>query len=172
MSQVLLPRAGILAFMDDEARERLASYGKMVATAPGQVLISEGEVNTSLFVVLAGIFNVGTQAKGKPVHLDTVCEGDCLGEIAIFHPDRASATVISLVDGKLWVIDAASLQKFLLECPSDGCAAVLGINIILSRRLKRANALIRANEIVPSFLSVRSQKHSATAKLPDQLPGK
>jgi CRP-like cAMP-binding protein len=166
MSQPLLPRVGILAFMDDEARERFAGYGKLVETKPEQVLIKEGDVQTVLYVVLTGIFNVSTQAKGKPVHLDTVCEGDCLGEVAIFHPNAASATVTSLMTGKLWVIDAAKLQEFLTAHPNDGCAAVLGINIILSRRLKRANSLIRTNEVVPSFLSVRSQKHTATAKIP------
>jgi CRP-like cAMP-binding protein len=169
MSQVL-PRAGILAFLDDDARERMATYGRVIETKPEQVLIAEGDPQTSLYIVLKGIFNVSMCAKGKPVHLDTVCEGDCLGEIAIFHPNNASATVHSLVEGQLWVIDAEALQKFLLECPSEGCAAVLGINIILSRRLKRANGLIRANEIVPSFLSVRSQKHTATAKLPVVIP--
>jgi len=119
--------------------------------------------------VLAGIFNVSTQARNKAVHLDTVCEGDCLGEVAIFHPDKASATVMSLMSGKLWVINVAKLQEFLQFHPHDGCAAVLGINIILSRRLKRANTLIRTNEVVPSFLSVRSQKH-ATARIPDVPP--
>jgi CRP-like cAMP-binding protein len=167
MSQPLLPRAGILAFMDDEARERFAGFGQVVETKPEQVLIKQGDVQTSLYVVLAGIFNVSTTAKDKSVHLDTVCEGDCLGEVAIFHPNQASATVTSLISGKLWVIDAAKLQEFLSEHPTDGCAAVLGINIILSRRLKRANTLIRTNEVVPSFLSVRSQKHTATAKIPD-----
>ena len=170
MAQVILPRTGILAFMDDDGRERLAGYGSAVETAAGQFLLREGEPNTKLYVVLSGMFNVSTVAKGKPVHLDTVCEGDCLGEIAIFHPANASATVTSLLAGKLWVIDAAALQEFLLAWPEDGCAAVLGINIILSRRLKRANFLIRSNEIVPSFLSVRSQKYT-TARLPE-LPRK
>ena len=168
MSEVILPRTGILAFMDDEGRERMAGYGSVTGTTPGQVIITEGGENKKLYVVLSGMFNVSTVARNKEVHLDTVCEGDCLGEIAIFHPGTASATVTSLMEGKLWVIDAASLQKFLHEWPSDGCAAVLGINIILSRRLKRANFLIRSNEIVPSFLSVRSQKH-ATTRLPDNL---
>jgi CRP-like cAMP-binding protein len=157
--------------MDDDGRQRMAGYGTTVGTTAGQFLIREGEVNTKLYIVIEGMFNVSTTAKGKEVHLDTVCEGDCLGEIAIFHPANASATVTSLMAGKLWVIDAMALQEFLLAWPEDGCAAVLGINIILSRRLKRANFLIRSNEIVPSFLSVRSQKHNATAKLPD-LPRK
>ena len=83
-------------------------------------------MQTSLYIVLTGIYNVSTQAKGKPVHLDTVCEGDCLGEVAIFHPNNASATVTGLMSGKLWVINATALQEFLLAWPSDGCAAGAG----------------------------------------------
>jgi CRP-like cAMP-binding protein len=164
MSQVILPRTGILAFMDDESRREFASYGRLVSTLAGQVLLREGEVNTHLYIVLSGTFNITTEALGNAVHLDTVGAGDCLGEVAIFHPDRASATVTSLHSGKLWTIDVDSLQQFLLDWPSYGCAAILGINIILSRRLKRANAVIRFNEIVPGFLSVRSQKRVAGGK--------
>jgi CRP-like cAMP-binding protein len=165
MSQPTLPRTGILAFMDDEARLQFASCGSPVSTVPGQVLIREGEVNTHLYVVLSGTFNITTRALGDEVHLDTVGAGDCLGEVAIFHPNCASATVTSLRAGQLWSIGVDSFQEFLLDWPNYGCAAILGINIILSRRLKRANAVIQSNEIVPGFLSVRSQKRVAGGKL-------
>jgi CRP-like cAMP-binding protein len=165
MSQIILPRTGILAFMDDDSRRQFATYGGLISTTPGQVLIRKGEVNLHLYIVLAGSFNITTRAPGKEVHLDTVGVGDCLGEVAIFHPDKASATVTSLQAGQLWSIDVGRLQEFLLDWPNDGCAALLGINIILSRRLKRANDVIRANEIVPGFLSVRSQKRVPGMKL-------
>ncbi len=165
MSVTTLSRNGILAFMDDEAREQFAGYGTLVSTSPGQVLIREGDPNTHLYIVLSGNFHVTTAALGNEVHLDTVGPGDCLGEVSIFHPDRASATVKSSLAGLLWAIDVESLQKFLLEWPDYGCAALLGINIILSRRLKRANAVIRFHEIVPAFLSVRSQKRVPGARL-------
>ena len=103
--------------------------------------------------------------KGHDVLLDTVGVGDCLGEVAIFNPDKASATVKSLQNGRLWTIDAAALQDFLYEWPAYGCAALLGIDIILSRRLKRTNSVISYHEIVPGFLSVRSKKRAATASL-------
>jgi CRP-like cAMP-binding protein len=165
MSQVILPRTGILAFMDDESRSQFASYGNLFSTVPGQVLIREGDVNTHLYIVLSGTFNITTEALGSEVHLDTVSAGDCLGEVAIFHPDRASATATSLQAGQLWSIEVDSLQQFLLDWPGSGCAAILGINIMLSRRLKRANDVIRSHEIVPGFLSVRLQKRVAGRKL-------
>jgi len=165
MSQVILTRTGILAYMDDESRGHLACYGSVVSTATGEVLIREGAVNTRLYIVLSGTFNITTQSQGKEVHLDTVGAGDCLGEVAIFNPDKASATVTGVGAGRLWAIESESLQKFLIDWPNPGCAALLGINVILSRRLKHANAEIRSHSIVPGFLSVRAQKRTMTGKL-------
>jgi CRP-like cAMP-binding protein len=165
MSHVTLPRTGILAFMDDESREKFASYGELITTTKGQVLIREEEVNVHLYIVLSGIYDVTTSAQGTPVHLDAVGVGDCLGEVAIFHPDKASATVTSRKEGQLWSIDVDRLQEFLIDRPDFGCAAILGINIILSRRLKRANAVIRFNQIVPGFLSVRAKTRVVGMKL-------
>jgi hypothetical protein len=73
--------------------------------------------------------------------------------------------VTSVDVGRLWYIDVEHLQQFLLESPHSGCAAVLGINTILSRRLKRANTVIRSNQILPSFLSVRSKKRAEGVNL-------
>jgi CRP-like cAMP-binding protein len=165
MSPTNLPRSGILAFMADDAREQFGSYGTVITTTPGQVLMREGETNTKLHIVLAGTFSIVSVASGHEVILDTVGAGDCLGEVAIFNPDKASATVKSVHNGQLWTIDAAALQDFLYEWPAYGCAALLGIDIILSRRLKRTQAVIRHHEILPGFLSVRSKKRAATASL-------
>jgi CRP-like cAMP-binding protein len=165
MSPILLSRTGILAYMDDESRGHFGTYGQVISTRAGEVVIREGAVNTRLYIVLDGVFNIITQASGNEVHLDTVGVGDCLGEVAIFSPDRASATVTSVEAGRLWRIDVDSLQKFLVDWPSCGCAAILGIDVMLSRRLRRATGVIRTNEIVPGFLSVRAKKRSSTGKL-------
>jgi CRP-like cAMP-binding protein len=163
MASINLPRTGILAFMDDESRALFASYGSQLTTGPGEVIIREGQPNMRLFIVLSGNFHVSTQSTGHEVHLDTVAPGDCLGEVAVFQPGVASATVTSADVGELWYIEVEQLQQFLIESPHAGCAAVLGINTILSRRLKRANSVIRSNQIVPSFLSVRTKKRPETA---------
>lgn len=165
MSQATLPRTGILAFMDDESREQFVTYGTMVTAHPGEVLIREGEINVHLYLILSGTFNITTNSSGHEVPLDKVSKGDCLGEVAIFHPDKASATVTSMQESQLWSITVEGLQQFLLDWPTAGCAALLGINIMLSRRLKRANSVIRFNQIVPGFLSVRTKTRDAAKPL-------
>ena len=165
MSDFILPRSGILAFMDDESREQFASYGSVEQTAPGQVIINEGDANMNLYIILGGTFKITTKATGQEVPLAVVGAGDCLGEIAVFEPGTASATVTCDEAGQLWHINAQNLQQFLIDWPHAGCAAVLGINTILSRRLKRANAVIRSHQILPTFLSVRTRKRADTVPL-------
>ena len=79
---------------------------------------------------------------------------------SVFEPGMASATVTSSDAGKLWCIESGQLQQFLSETPYAGCALVLGINTLLSRRLRKATSVIKVSEIVPSFLSVRSNKRA------------
>jgi CRP-like cAMP-binding protein len=158
MSSPILPREGILAFLDDEARRVFVSYGSTLSVHASQVVIAEGVQNVRLYLILKGTYHVTTLVEGRPVHFDTLNPGDCFGEVAIFHPDLASATITSLGAGELWSIDSGQLQQFLFDEPEAGCAAVLGIATILSRRLKRADDVIRTNEIVPLFLSVRANK--------------
>jgi CRP-like cAMP-binding protein len=160
MSDTILPRTGILAFMDDEARERLAGYGAVEQTTTGQVVLRENEQNFNLYIVLSGSYKISTHATGQEVHLDDVGAGDCLGEVAVFQPGNTSATVTCTQPGQLWHINVQNLQQFLVDWPHAGCAAVLGINTILSRRLKRANAVIRSHQILPTFLSIRSKKRA------------
>jgi CRP-like cAMP-binding protein len=85
MSSTSLPRSGILAFMDDAAREQFGTYGNIVTTATGEELVHEGKVNTRLYVVLAGTFNIYCDVSGHQVLLDTVGVGDCIGEVAMFN---------------------------------------------------------------------------------------
>jgi CRP-like cAMP-binding protein len=161
MAETLLPRTGILAFMDDESREQFAGYGGVMETTANQVILKEDEANTNLFIVLSGAYKICTMASGREVHLDMVGPGDCLGEVAVFQPGTTSATVICTEPGQLWYIGVQNLQQFLTDWPFSGCAAVLGINTLLSRRLKRANAIIRSHQILPTFLSVRNKKRPA-----------
>ena len=160
MADFILPRLGILSFLDDEARELLTGYGTVRATEAGEIIIHEAKSQTHLYVVTMGVYAVTTQAAGRDVQLDTVEPGDCFGEVSLFQPGPASATVTSLEAGQLWYMEAEPLQQFLFDSPQAGCALILGINTILSRRLRRANAVIRTNQIVPAFLSVRSRKRA------------
>jgi len=160
MSAYILPRTGILSYLDDEAREQLTTYGKIMHTPPGQMVIEDGAQQICLYLILEGTYRVTKKAGDHEIHLDTLQVGECFGEVAIFMPGNATASVTSEGTGQLWYMDVEHLQQFLLDWPHPGCGLILAINTILSRRLKRANGVIKTNAIVPSFLSVRSRKRN------------
>ncbi len=166
MPDHFLPRTGIFSNMDDEMRQQVITYGSVLNTNPGQPLVTQGKPQKHFYVVLGGTFEVTTDGPLSPIKLETVSVGDCFGEINLFDPGLASANVVSAEYGMIWFTDAVMFQLFLFEHEIAGCALLLGINTLLSRRLKSSNQVVRNNQIIPSFLSIRNRKH-LTAALPD-----
>ena len=118
MSQVILPRTGILAFMDDESRGQFASYGSLVSTAPGRgPHPGRGGEHASLYRAERDFqhHDPGAGKRGSSRH--RWAWAIAWARSRSFNPDSASATVTSLQAGQLWTIDVEPLQEFLLDWP-------------------------------------------------------
>lgn len=103
---------------------------KLVRTRPGQVLIEQGSVGTSFFVLARGSVVVSRKTDaGEDVHLATLHSGSIFGEMALVSAQPRSATVqatddcdllefpkeaLSAASGQVGTI-AAALDKFTRE---------------------------------------------------------
>lgn len=163
MGDIILPRLGPLVYLEEEALQVLGTYGVDHVFPINTSIIREGEPQINLYIVISGQLEVLTTVNGREVNLAELQEGDCFGEVAIFEPGPASATVRTVTESHLWYLDVDHLESFLQEYPHAGCGLILGINTILSQRLQQANKLIKSSQIVPSFLSVRSRRTAATS---------
>lgn len=161
MAEITLPRMGPLVYLDEEALTVLSGYGVSHVFPKGTEIIRQDERQLNLYIVLTGRLEVITTVNRREVRLAELSYGDCFGEVAIFEPGTASATVRALEDSQLWYLDVDNLQTFLQEYPHAGCGLILGVNTILSQRLQQANKLIKTSQIVPGFLSVRSRRVAA-----------
>lgn len=161
MVEITLPRMGPLVYLDEEALAVLSGYGVSHVFPQGTEIIRQDERQINLYIVLTGRLEVITTVNRREVRLAELSNGDCFGEVAIFEPGTASATVRALEDSLLWYLDVDNLQTFLQEYPHAGCGLILGVNTILSQRLQQANKLIKTSQIVPGFLSVRSRRAPA-----------
>ena len=157
MSTLLLPRMGILSYLEDEALATMSAYGTEFPFNPGDIIIRQGDAQGQLYFVVSGQVQALADVKGKEVVLADIGAGECFGEVSIFEPGPASATVKGLTQGTLWFTDSDNLQAYLGSYPHEACAVILGICQLLSRRLKQANETIKANQILPPFLSIRSR---------------
>lgn len=149
---------GILRHIAPQDLESLKFYGTFAEYSPGEIVIQEGIVQDCLYYVVAGTLDVITSTSGTEVVLGHIGKGDCIGEISIFEPGQASATVRVQETSVLWYLNVTSLQSFFEAMPSAGGQLMLGIAQLLSKRLRNANQVILTNRVLPKHLAVRSGK--------------
>jgi CRP-like cAMP-binding protein len=105
----------------------------------GDRLVSEGEPVTALHVVLRGTVHVRRKANRREVLLARLGPGAFFGEINLFDPGLATASVVGLGTGEVATIGHGTLRAFMADHTDAGyriCAALLGE---LSRRMRQTN---------------------------------
>ena len=146
-----LPAIGFLAEVSPEYRAFLACFGKFHRPQNGDVLIAEGDRQDSLYVILAGTLHIVSAAGGRQVLLATLGEGDSMGEINLFDPDKASATAISCGNGFVWSLSRAELSGFLEADPVAGVSILRSLLRQVSKRMRCMNDKLASAEVRASF---------------------
>lgn len=109
--------------------EQLTSALTQRSTTAGQIVVKEGDSTREFFVVLDGEFQVFVRQYSIDFEkqLRQLRRGSYFGEIAIFTGDHRTASVRALTDGRVAVLDQASLHELLIRCPSVGVALCRGM---------------------------------------------
>lgn len=139
MSHVELPEMGFAKDFDLEDRKQLGSFGEFISLDNGDVLIDEGDPQDVLFMVISGVFHVQTEVTGRPILLGTLKAGDTVGEINMFDPGQASASVVAKTFSEVWRIDRARLERYLEAHPRTASRFLVYIATQLSKRLRKMN---------------------------------
>ncbi|MES2307765.1 MAG: cyclic nucleotide-binding domain-containing protein [Verrucomicrobiota bacterium] len=160
--ETILKREGILASMEEEWLMTLSNYGEAQTFQPYEILIQQGEMNDRLFIILDGMLEVFLKPDESEIKLAEITRGECFGEISIFEPAPASATVRGVTLGHVWSMNVDLLQQFMDHHPLEGCTLLLGVNQQLSRRLRTVNETIRKHRLPPSFVSIRNRIKTGT----------
>ena len=139
MSNAILPEMGFATGFDIEERTQLGNFGEFISLSDGEVLIDEGHKQDALFMVISGTFHVQTVVTGRAVLLGTLKTGDTIGEINMFDPGNASASVVSKSFSEVWRIDRARLEQYLEAHPRTAARLLVNVATQLSKRLRKTN---------------------------------
>ena len=134
-----IPSLGIVANLDDQDRALLGNYGEFLPVQDGQTMILEGNEQNSLFFVISGVLHVHTEVNGRTVLITRVEAGETLGEVNIFDPAKASASVTAKEFSQVWRADRADLDAFVAAYPQAGAILLGGIIRVMSRRIRHMN---------------------------------
>ena len=131
-----LPAIGVVADLGEEDRAILCSYGGFCFFPPGSVVIQQGSPQESLFLVLAGELHARRKDEDREILIGSIRQGESFGEINIFDPARASATVVAVAPTQIWRIGRAELLGFLDGYPEASVKLLSHLAALLSRRIR------------------------------------
>lgn len=125
---LVLKSVTFFSAVQEEYLVRAAASAREVRLTAGQRLFEEGEIGTSLYVIVSGRLEV--TANGKRVA--EVRERDVVGEMAALDPEPRSATVTALEDSLLLKLTTEDLDLMM----SEDVDVARGIIQTLCRRLR------------------------------------
>lgn len=110
---LLLKGVPMFASTAESSLAGIAAMLHEVELPAGGVLMQQGEMGSTMYIVVEG--QVSIEIAGKQV--DTVTEGDVVGELAVLDPQPRSATVRAMVDCRLLLLEREPLFELMSERP-------------------------------------------------------
>lgn len=105
----------------------------------GQIIFSEGDEGSGLYVIISGrvkVFKLSSEGKEQILHF--FGPGDPIGEVAVFAGKRFPAHAEALEDSRIFFFPRAAFLTLIKDNPS----LALNMLAVLSLRLRRFAALI------------------------------
>lgn len=100
--------------MDPALLDSLEAYATELHFAPGQVVVWEGQPQDALYLVLHGKLSVSQSVRGE---LESVLAelgpGASFGELSVFDPAPASATVTAEERAVLWRVERRGIDRLV-----------------------------------------------------------
>lgn len=134
-----IPAVGYLSDVSQEHRAFLTGFGKFVRPSDGTMLITEGEPQDTLYLILSGTLHVTSEVDGRAVLIAALKNGDSIGEVNLFDPGVASANVISRGASLIWSISRSELECLFEADPQAGISVMKGLLKQTSSRIRRMN---------------------------------
>ncbi len=131
----------IFSELEEETIEKIAQVGVRKSYNKENVILMEEEAGSALFVIISGKVKISrTSSDGREVILSILSEADFFGEMAILDGLTRSATVISIEDSELYIIQRTQFLELLKTHPE------ISISLLqeLTQRLRTADMKIKA----------------------------
>src|SRR3984957_2241894 len=149
----LLSQIQLFQGLSDQDREALAERLDEKTFKAGDIVFSQGEAGSSMYVVQSGAVQIYLPSKEKnlpPVVLKDLHTGEYFGELAIFDDKPRSASVRALVDTVLLELTRDELGEHLGRSKT----AAMTILAEMAERLRETNSMLTqraAKDVVKEF---------------------
>ena len=113
----------------------LGAYMQTSTLAPGQILMSQGAADRSLYFVESGLLTVHFEDVGGKIRLASVGAGSVVGEGGFFSHMTRSATVQAGSACKLWSLTPMRFSELSNRQPQVALALAMMLGAIMAKRV-------------------------------------
>ena len=103
--------------------------------APGQILITQGAADRTLYFVESGMLTVHYEESGGKIRLAAVGAGSVVGEGGFFSHMARSATVQAASACRLWALTPMRFSELGNRQPTVALALAMALGAIMAKRV-------------------------------------
>lgn len=129
----------IFGSISESARADVLSAFAPTALSEGEIWVGEGEPSATLGIVIRGRLGVSIATPSGPYEVKQLGPGDVVGEVALFDPGAASATVFALEASEVADLRFADLERLRGRHPRIAAHATRELCRRMSQRLRAVN---------------------------------
>lgn len=133
------------------------NFDKPLPFKKGQVLFTEGEASTLLYIIVSGEVCLFKEDKGRLIPLTLAGPKEFVGELTMFTDEPRNAVAIASKNSQLMIIKKTEIKKVMKLCPDW----VSDIMITLSDRLRSTGEVLREHQILGGIDEVSDGRLSA-----------
>jgi signal transduction histidine kinase len=137
-------RVPLFADLSEEDLEQLYQMAKTVSISAGELVFEEGSPGDALYVVLDGELEVSKRQGGQDVVLAVRRAGEFIGEMSLLEQAPRSASVRTLRESRLLMINQAAFETLLSCSPS---AHLTMLRTVTSRLRSTESMLVQSEKM-------------------------
>jgi CRP-like cAMP-binding protein len=138
-------KQSFLDSLSDTERSSLLERSEIRAFQSGEILIVEGSVGDSMFVIANGELDV-SRGDLKLAHLS---DGSVVGEMALLDPAPRSASVVASSSGKAYELERNTFMTMLDAGDPNALALLRLLTGTVCARLGRVNKMVQDEVVKP-----------------------
>ena len=132
-----------ISFLSELTDDELADFKKLITDKecrPGERILEEGVAPTAFYIVADGVVHVRRRANTREMLLARLGAGAFFGEINLFDPGLATASIYAMKTTRLAIIPYDLFRNYMETNTAAGYKIASGLMTEMSRRLRATSA--------------------------------
>lgn len=142
-----LRKSPLFQGLSDDELQQLMDMAEPFSLRAGEILIKQGDLGDSAYVVISGEFEIQKQTGQSLIKIDVRNPGDVVGEMALLSSSPRNATVLAKTDAEVLRIPQDAFEKLL----ASSTTASLAVLHWVMTRLTQNESLLHQQEKMASL---------------------